>query len=78
MPMDGLDPTLLTDLKTVQMPYGKYKGLTLRSLPEPYLVWMHQQNAFPKGRLGMLLATLYEMKLNGLESLLDGIATEKD
>lgn len=76
--MDGLDPTLLTDLKTVQMPYGKYKGLTLRSLPEPYLVWMHQQNAFPKGRLGMLLATLYEMKLNGLESLLDGIATEKD
>ncbi len=69
--MEGLDPTLLTDLVTKQMPYGKYKGWTLKVLPEPYLVWMHRENAFPKGRLGMLLSTLYEIKLNGLEYLLD-------
>ena len=69
--MNQLDPTLLSDLVTMEMPYGKYKGLKLKSLPEPYLVWMHQQDAFPKGRLGMLLSTLYEIKLNGLEYLLD-------
>ena len=68
--MEGLDPTLLIDLATKQMPYGKYKGWVLKSLPEPYLVWMNQQNTFPKGRLGMLLATLYEIKLNGLVYLI--------
>ncbi len=69
--MNELDTSILAELKTAKMPYGKYKGQVLRSLPEPYLVWMHQQNAFPKGRLGMMLATLYEIKLNGLEYLLD-------
>lgn len=51
------------------MPFGKYKGVVLCQLPEPYLVWFHQKG-FPKGRLGSLLSTLYEIKLNGLEGLL--------
>lgn len=63
------DNTILTDLVNVKMPYGKYKGVTLYKLPEPYLVW-YNQKGFPTGRLGVLLATLYEIKLNGLESLL--------
>lgn len=51
------------------MPYGKYQGTILCNLPEPYLVWYHRKG-FPKGKLGMLLNTIYEIKLNGLEYLL--------
>ena len=64
------DPKILTDLTTMKMPFGKYKGRVLKDLPEPYLVWFHNKG-FPKGRLGMLLNTLYEIKLNGLEYLLN-------
>ncbi len=59
----------LTLLVTTTMPYGKYKGRYLCDLPEPYLVWYHAKG-FPKGKLGGLLATIYEIKLNGLEDLL--------
>ncbi|MCW8312503.1 DUF3820 family protein [Sphingobacterium thalpophilum] len=65
-----LNPEILTDLVTVKMPFGKYQGYTLCNLPEPYLVW-YQQKGFPKGKLGQQLATLYEIKLNGLEYLLE-------
>ncbi len=59
----------LTLLVTTTMPYGKYKGRYLCDLPEPYLVWYHAKG-FPNGKLGSLLATIYEIKLNGLEELL--------
>jgi hypothetical protein len=51
------------------MPFGRYAGRKLLQLPEPYLVWFHQQG-FPAGKLGQQLALMYEIKLNGLESLL--------
>jgi len=57
------------DLVEQNMPFGKYKGTPLYRLPEPYLVWF-KQKGFPAGRLGILLSTLYEIKLNGLEFLL--------
>ncbi|PWE00822.1 DUF3820 family protein [Marinilabilia rubra] len=60
---------ILTELVTTRMPYGRYKGLKICDIPEPYLVWMSQKG-FPKGKLGMLLGTMYEIKLNGLEYLL--------
>ncbi len=65
-----LNPELLRDLVTMKMPYGRYKDRILCDLPEPYLVW-YQQKGFPNGKLGMLLGTLYEIKLNGLEYLLN-------
>ncbi|HQB77618.1 putative quorum-sensing-regulated virulence factor [anaerobic digester metagenome] len=68
----GIDRSILLDIARMEMPYGKYKGWKLKSLPEPYLVWMKGQG-FPKGRLGMLLSTLYEIKLNGLEFLLKNL-----
>jgi uncharacterized protein (DUF3820 family) len=37
-----------------------------------YLEWF-QRKGFPKGKTGMLLSTLYEIKLNGLEFLLEEI-----
>ena len=63
------DPQLLRELVTLEMPFGKYQGRILADLPEPYLVWMAGKG-FPKGKLGNQLALLYEIKLNGLEGLL--------
>lgn len=68
--MDELaDQQALLDAINQTMPFGKYKGRKLLDLPEPYLVWFHQQG-FPQGRLGQQLALIYEVKLNGLESML--------
>lgn len=50
------------------MPFGKYKGVVLIDLPEPYLVWFSQRG-FPKGKLGEALALTLEIKINGLEDL---------
>lgn len=62
----------LQKLKTVSMPFGKYKGVSLIELPESYVVWF-QSNGFPEGELGRLLGLLYEIKLNGLEHLVRSV-----
>lgn len=64
-----MDPTILTDLVKVEMPFGKYKGTILSRLPVSYLEWFAREG-FPPGRLGMQLQTMYEIKINGLEQLL--------
>ncbi|MFT4062485.1 MAG: DUF3820 family protein [Edaphocola sp.] len=64
-----MDPELLLDLVQVKMPFGKYKGSPIADLPEPYLNWFAQKG-FPGGKIGLLLHTMYEIKLNGLEHLL--------
>jgi len=64
-----IDPKILIELVSMRMPFGKYKDRILCDLPEPYLVWFHQKG-FPPGKIGALLSTLYEIKLNGLEYLL--------
>lgn len=60
---------ILLKLVQTKMPYGKYKDRLICDLPEPYLSWYHSKG-FPPGKLGMLLNTMYEIKLNGLEYLL--------
>lgn len=65
----GPDAALLLTLVQMQMPFGKYKGRLLCDLPVSYLEWF-QRKGFPEGKLGVLLQTLYEIKLNGLEYLL--------
>ena len=64
-----LNPNLLVELANSRMPFGKYQGYLLMNLPEPYLAWF-KQKGFPSGKIGILLETLYEIKLNGLEYLL--------
>ncbi|WP_144392421.1 DUF3820 family protein [Pleionea sediminis] len=59
----------LKDAINQVMPFGKYRGRKLLELPEPYLVWFSKQG-FPESKLGRQLALMYEVKLNGLESLL--------
>ena len=58
------------ELTEAIMPFGKYSGRRLIDLPEPYVVWFAQQG-FPDGKLGRQLATIYEIKVNGLEYLFD-------
>ena len=60
---------LLLQLVKMEMPFGKYKGTILCNLPVSYLEWF-KRKGFPKGKLGVLLETMYEIKLNGLEDLL--------
>ncbi|HRF99488.1 MAG TPA: DUF3820 family protein [Bacteroidia bacterium] len=61
---------ILLELVRVKMPYGRYQGTTLANLPVSYLEWF-QRKGFPEGKLGMMLATMYEIKSNGLEYLLE-------
>lgn len=62
----------LIELAHTKMPFGKFKGYFLVDIPEPYYVW-YKNKGFPPGKLGKQLATMYEIKLNGLESLIRNI-----
>ena len=71
------DPTLLLETVKMKMPFGKYTGTVLCDLPVSYLEWFKRKGGFPKGKLGVLLETVYEIKLNGLEYLFDGLKKHK-
>ncbi|KAA0127545.1 DUF3820 family protein [Chryseobacterium sp. SN22] len=64
-----MNPEILKEICIVKMPFGKYEGTVLADLPISYLEWF-QRTGMPKGKLGMQLATVYEIKLNGLTELL--------
>ena len=67
---------LLLTLVQMKMPFGKYKDVFLCDLPVSYLEWF-QRKGFPKGKLGELLGTIYEIKINGLAYLLDPLKRRK-
>ncbi len=64
------DSSVLLDIVKTKMPFGKYKDRLLCDLPDSYLEWFLRNRGFPKGKLGQMMATVYEIKLNGLEYLL--------
>ena len=66
---------LLLQLVKMEMPFGKYKGTVLCNLPVSYLEWFNRKG-FPEGKLGVLLATIYEIKINGLEDLLNPLKSK--
>jgi len=66
---NGINPGILKEICEVKMPFGKYEGTILADLPVSYLEWFHRKG-MPKGKLGMQLSTIYEIKLNGLTDLL--------
>ncbi len=63
------DPQLLFKLVEMQMPFGRFKGMLLCDLPVSYLEWFNRKG-FPEGKLGVLLQTMLEIKMNGLDDLL--------
>jgi uncharacterized protein (DUF3820 family) len=65
----------LIELAHYRMPMGRFKNRYLVDLPEPYLVWFRQKG-FPDGKLGDLLRSMLEIKINGLEPLVRKIQKE--
>ena len=70
------NPEILKNIVSTPMPFGKHKGMIISDLPVNYLEWF-QREGFPKGKLGMMLATVYEIKINGLGYLLDPLKRKK-
>jgi uncharacterized protein (DUF3820 family) len=64
-----MDSKILLEIVRMKMPFGKYQNRLLCDLPISYLEWFAAKG-WPPGKLGQLLATIYEIKLNGLEYLL--------
>ncbi len=76
--MEQINPEILKEICVVKMPFGRFEGRILADLPVSYLEWFLRNGGFPKGKLGMQLATVYEIKLNGLEFLLTPIRNAKN
>jgi len=66
------DPEILIKIVKTKMPFGKYKGTLLCDLPVSYLEWF-QKEGFPDNSLGMMLATVFEIKINGLQDILNNL-----
>jgi len=65
----NFDKRALIELAHYKMPFGKYEGRFLVDLPEAYFVWF-KRNGFPKGKLGNLMQSMHEVKINGLEAVI--------
>ena len=63
------DPTFLIKLVQAKMPFGQFKDRYITNLPVHYLEWFSRKG-FPKGQLGQYLATMFEIKTNGLDDIL--------
>mgnify|MGYP000745200988 CR=1 FL=1 len=49
--------------------FGKYKDSFLIDIPEYYYVWFRRKG-FPRGKLGLQMQEIYDLKINGLEHLI--------
>ncbi len=65
----GIDLDILYETVKMKMPFGKYKNVVVADLPISYLEYFLRKEGFPKGKLGMIMSTVYEIKLNGLDDI---------
>ena len=68
------DSKILIEIVQTKIHFGKYKGTLISDLPVYYLEWL-KNKGFPPGKLGMLLSSVYEIKINGLNSILTFVKT---
>jgi len=74
---------LLAEIGETHMPFGKYgreqcppRGFPIHDLPIEYLNWF-QERGFPKGRLGELMAIVWEIKACGMDQVFDPLRAAK-
>lgn len=67
----------LAEIAQTRMPFGKFgpanfppRGVPIYDLPVEYLGWF-AKTGFPKGRLGVLLRMIYQMKADGADCAFD-------
>ncbi len=70
--MADFNPEILTALVTMKMPFGKYKDTIICDLPVFYLEWF-KRKGMPKGKLGIMMETMYEINTNGLRELITNL-----
>ncbi len=74
---------LMEEIGKANMPFGKYgpdeyppRGVPIIDLPSEYLGWFAERG-FPKGRLGELLATVFEIKQSGADAVFQPLRERK-
>jgi uncharacterized protein (DUF3820 family) len=72
-----MDQHALVRLANYKMPFGRYAGYYLIDLPESYLIWFRTKG-WPEGELGLMLQSLLEIKVNGLEYLLKPLIRDRE
>ena len=83
MDPDDIPLRMASDLAEIErtcMPYGKYgpkafppRGVPIFDLPADYLSWFAMRAGFPKGRLGVLLKMVYQMKTDGSDFVFEAM-----
>lgn len=71
------DKEAFVELANARMPFGKHKGKYLGDIPTAYLSWFRTKG-FPEGKLGLQMASVLEMKINGLKHVLDELRYEEE
>ena len=68
---------LLLEIGKTRMPFGKFGiqayppgGVPIIDLPDEYLAWF-KERSFPKGRLGELMAEVFEIKAVGMDAIFE-------
>ncbi len=68
---------LLAEIAETHMPFGKFgrhevppRGVPIMDLPPEYLAWFAERG-FPKGRLGELMAEVWNIKAAGMDELFE-------
>lgn len=69
------DKTQLVKIANFRMPFGKYAGRRLIRIPEEYLLWMEKEG-WPSGELGELLSLTLQIRVEGLENLIEPLFIE--
>ncbi|MCJ8314802.1 MAG: DUF3820 family protein [Saccharospirillaceae bacterium] len=65
-----MSPELLLETTKMSMPFGKYQGKLICDIPEHYLLWFAKKG-LPSGKLGELMNLMLEIRINGLEYLIE-------